>query len=73
MAGASKAAHITAGLRPQYFGRAPAHAGNGVEPQHLLLKRAQSLLDLLAESFNSPFEIIDLRQMLGNEKTLHAV
>ena len=70
MAGASKAAHVPAGFRPQYFCRAPVHSGNGVEPRDLLLKRAQSLLDLMAEPFDSSFQIIDLRQMLGDQKAL---
>src|ERR671919_778464 len=49
MPGASKAAHVSSGFRPQYFSRAPVHSGNGIEPGDLLLKRAQSLLDLAAE------------------------
>src|SRR5919106_1599076 len=70
MTGASKAAHVPAGFRPQHFCRAPVHSGNRVEPPDLLLKRAQSLLDLAAEAFDSSFQIIDLRQMLGDQKAL---
>src|SRR5215813_9709068 len=57
MPGASKTAHITTGFCPQDFCRAPAHAGNGVQPPQLLLNRAQSLLDLLAAPFDRSFEI----------------
>lgn len=46
---ARKAVHVPAGFRPQHFCRAPVHSGNRVEPPDLLLKRAQSLLDLAAE------------------------
>src|SRR5688572_2569316 len=70
MPGASKATHVPAGFGPEHLCRAPAHSGNRVEPSDLLLKRTQSLLDLLAESFDGSFQIIDLRQMLGDQKTL---
>src|SRR5688500_6760337 len=70
MPGTGKAAHIAAGFRPTYLCRAPIHARNRVEQRYLLLKRAQSLLDLLAEPFDSFFQVIDLSQMLGNQETL---
>src|SRR4029077_2475061 len=65
-----KSANFPTGLRPGYFSRAPVHAGNGVEPRDLLLKRAQSLLDLVAEPFDSSFQIINLCQMLRDQKAL---
>src|SRR5262249_49254799 len=65
-----KAAHVPAGLRPEHLCRAPAHSRNGVEPADLLLKRAQSLLDFTAEPFDRSFQIVDLRQMLGDQKAL---
>ena len=34
-----KAAHVTAGFRPEHLCRALAHAGNGIEPGDLLLKK----------------------------------
>src|SRR5215813_11482646 len=70
MAGASKASHVPASFCPQHFCCAPVHSGNGIEPGHLLLKRAQFLLNLAAEPFDSSLQIIDLRQMLGDQKAL---
>ena len=70
MSVASKAAHVPAGFRPQHLCGAPIHSGNRVEPADLLLKGAQSLLDLTAEPFDGSFQIIDLRQMLGDQKAL---
>src|SRR6185312_12295839 len=65
-----KSAHVPAGFGPQDFCRAPVHSGNGIEPGDLLLKRAQSLLDLVAEPFDSSLKIINLRQLLRDQKAL---
>jgi len=70
MARAGEHGHVPAGFGPQDFCRAPVHSGNGIEPSDLLIKRAQSLLDLVAEPFDSSLQIINLRQMLRDQKAL---
>ena len=70
MRGAWKAEHVGADLGQEHLDGALADAGDGVQTDDLVLKRAEPLGNLLAELIDQFVESVQMRQLLGQQKAL---
>src|SRR5689334_23010012 len=70
MLGAPEAAHVGADLGHQRLGHGPANAGNRVQPRDRVFNGSHPLGDLGAYPSEGLVEEIDVRQLLGDQKTL---
>ncbi len=63
-------AQVRAHLRDHNLCSPPSHAGDGLKLLQRRFHRAQTLTDLCAQALDGFIQIVDLRQVLGNEELL---
>src|SRR5207247_10110212 len=68
LAGSGEVADVRSHLGEEGLVRAPAEAGQGLEPLERLVKRVQTLGDFLAEPADGLVQVIDVGEMLADQE-----